>query len=50
MNDPFEKLPQAGISIPIYESGQELLGLGGREGILRMVALLSHENNFPFFK
>jgi len=50
MNDPFEKLPQAGKSISIYESGQELLDLGGREGILIMAALLSHENNFPFFK
>jgi hypothetical protein len=50
MNDPFEKLPQAGKSIPIYESGQELLVLGGRGGILRMIALGSHENNFPFYK
>jgi hypothetical protein len=50
MDNPFEKLPQTGISIPIYKSRQELLGLGGRGGILGMVALLPHENNFPFFK
>jgi hypothetical protein len=50
MKDPFEELPQAGISIPIYESGQELLAFGGGGEILRMTALLSHENNFPFFK
>jgi len=50
MKNPFEKLPQSGVSIPIYESGQELLDFGGRGKILRMTALLSHENNFPFFK